>query len=436
MGLKQNNYEQLALNVGHNFTLEDYANFIHPEDAYITVATKSNDKWVENSYRTDEWPVNVKIDSMTDSYNSVNTFYIPRRGNDNVRHLNAFYVDLDIYNVGLSKNQAIEQIEFLINTDRIPQPTMIIDSGRGLYAIWKINSVPGKFKNVQRLYSHIQKYLIETMTEIGSDPQASDMARVLRTPGTYNTKSNSVVKVMRSEGIVYAMRYLQEFMNDNIGYDQESINKRNKERKERQRRNKQKGLYKKGKLSCLFNYYTLAIARENDIRKVCELRDYDVVGYRNMIVHIYAYQVLLIEKNVHVARDKTKELNNKFTIPLEIESVNEVINTVYKAYQDHLRDKSKGYNYKNQTIIKKMNITFEEQKEMKTLISMEEKRQRDYANRREKRRDKKGLTAKQQEIRDRQLKVSVLYKKGLNQSQIAKELGVHKSTISRILDKK
>src|SRR5699024_5719448 len=238
------------------------------------------------------------------------------------------------------------------------------------------NSVPGKFKNVQKLYSHIQQYLIETMTGIGSDPQASDMARVLRTPGSYNTKSNSRVKIMKSEDIVYAMRYLQEFMNDNIGYDQEEIEERNKNAQ-----NRKKGKSRKQKrLANLFNYYTLAIARETDIRKLCEIRNYDVEGFRNTIIHIYTYQVLLIDKNLHVARLKTKELNDKFINPLRKEEINEIIKSVYKAYESHLKDNKKGYNYKNETIIEKLEITEAEQVEMQTLIDKGEKQRRNTIN--------------------------------------------------------
>jgi len=370
MGLEQEKqYEQLQLDIGQDFTLEEYADFIHPEDAYVTVATKVNDEWVEKSYKTSDWLKNVRFSPDMNSYNSVNTFYIPRRSNDNVRHLNAFFVDLDTYNEGISKTEAIEQIDFLTDTNRIPTPTFIIDSGRGLYAIWKINSVPGKYKNVQKLYNHIQNYLVEMMSDIGADPQATDMARVLRTPGTYNTKSNTVVKVLKSENIIYAMRYLQEFMNDNIGYDQEEIDKRNnKRKKKRQPSNKEQR-----KLSYLFNFYTLAIARSNDIQRLCEMRNYEMVGYRNTVIHIYAYQSLLIEQNKHVAHEKVKELNNRFNEPLSTKAITEVMKTVYKAYKDHLQNQEKGYNYKNETIVKKLDITETEQHYMNTLILITEK---------------------------------------------------------------
>ena len=78
--------------------------------------------------------------------------------------------------------------------------------------------------------------------------------------------------ILKSENIIYAMRYLQEYMNDNIGYDQEEIDKRNKERKKKE----QPSNKKQRKLSYLFNFYTLAIARSNDIQRLCKIRNYMV----------------------------------------------------------------------------------------------------------------------------------------------------------------
>lgn len=422
---QDNQYEQLQfdLNIGQDLTLKEYADFIHPEDAYITVATKVNDEWIEKHYKTENWLQSVEISPYTNSYNSMNTFFIPRRGNNNVRHLNAFFVDLDTYNVGISKTEAIEQIDFLINTNRIPTPTFIIDSGRGLYAIWKINSVPGKFKNVQKLYNHIQNYLIQMTEQIGSDPHASDMARVLRTPGSFNTKNDSVVKVLKSENIVYAMRYLQAFMNHNIGYEPKIIDEKQPKKKSK------KTTRKTNQLARLFNFFTLAIARENDLRKLCELRNYDVVGYRNTIIHIYAYQVLLIEKNKYVAKAKTEELNSKFDTPLLDRNIREVMETVYKVYQEHLKDRQKGYNYRNKTIVQKLEITTEEQKEMQTLISINEKRQRDYSIRRNSRRNNQGITQKQYEIQERRNKVKKLHNKDYTQMHIASLLGITRRTV-------
>src|SRR5699024_8170566 len=113
-------------------------------------------------------------------------------------------------------------------------------------------------------------------------------------------KTNIEIIVLNSKNIIYAMSYLQEFINENIGDDQEEIDKRNnKRKKKRQPSNKEQR-----KLSYLFNFYTLAIARSNDIQRLCEMRNYEMVGYRNTVIHIYAYQSLLIEQNKHVAHEK------------------------------------------------------------------------------------------------------------------------------------
>ena len=88
-------------------------------------------------------------------------------------------------------------IYVLVRIERLPEPTFVIDSGQGLYAVWLIESVPAKFKSVQKLYNHIEKYLIEVLKDFGSDTQASDIARVLKALSTYNNKTGKIVKVLR-----------------------------------------------------------------------------------------------------------------------------------------------------------------------------------------------------------------------------------------------
>src|SRR5699024_11387551 len=99
--------------------------------------------------------------------------------------------------------------------------------------------------------------------------------------------------------------------------------------------------------------------------------------------------------------------------------------------KDHLKDGNKRYNYRKDTIINKLNITSKEQKEMQTLITLTEKRARDYASRRKKRRNNNGLTPKQQEIKTRRQEVKVMKEQGFKQFEIAKQLDVTIDTIKR-----
>ena len=102
------------------------------------------------------------------------------------------------------------------------------------------------------------------------------------------------------------------------------------------------------------------------------------------------------------------------------------------------RDKP-GYWYKNKTLIEKLNITEEEQKELKTIINEKEKYRRCATEKKEKqkakRRNKDGLTPKQQELKELKIKVLELKEEGLSNRKIAKKFNLSEGTIRNILKK-
>ncbi len=425
MGIRKVQNVNLDTPVGSGLTLEGFAELLHTEkDAFVTVSNLDKEgRWIERNYQMDDWFNHVLVDKETSSYQSVNTFYKPTRGNLHVRHVNALYVDLDGREKGISKQDIINGIDFFVRTERLLEPTFIVDSGRGIYGIWKVESAPGKYKSVQKLYNRIETFLVELMEELGADNHAKDLARVLRTPGTYNPKSKTKVEVLRYTGKVYTLRLMQELMNDVNGVDWSLETQKFAD--------KTKSKPKTGNLSRLFNFYTLAIARARDLEKITELRKGELTGFRNTLLHVYSYQMMLIHKDLNVSRHQTKILNDQLVTPLTDSEIKHVCKSVYKAYQEHLKDRERGYNYKNSTIIERLQITVEEQKHMKTLIESEEKQKRNTRNKRTYRRDKNGLTPKQKEVKDRRDKVLELRKQGLKQLEIARELGVSVDTIKK-----
>lgn len=95
-----------------------------------------------------------------------------------------------------------------------------------------------------------------------------------------------------------------------------------------------------------------------------------------------------------------------------------------------MRDKE-GYWYKNETLIDRLEISSNEQKHMKTIIGTQEK----YNRKNEKRtpRNENGLTKRQQDKLERLNSIKVLKDKGLNQSQISKELGISRQAVSKLI---
>ena len=87
---------------------------------------------------------------------------------------------------------------------------------------------------------------------------------------------------------------------------------------------------------------------------------------------------------------------------------------------------------KNSTIIEMLNITLEEQKYLKTIISKEVKYIRKNEHKKENRRNKNGLTNREQKKRDLIEEVRKLSEEGYKQVEIAKKLNITKGRVSQI----
>ena len=68
--------------------------------------------------------------------------------------------------------------------DILQPATVVIASGGGLHAIWRIKPVPATPETAKRVKSILRGLALQ----VGGDTHATDLARVLRLPGTINTK--------------------------------------------------------------------------------------------------------------------------------------------------------------------------------------------------------------------------------------------------------
>ena len=85
--------------------------------------------------------------------------------------------------------------------------------------------MPAKYKQVLKLFSHIQNFLIDTLKDLGADPQVKDVVRVLRVPTSTNTKTGEAVRILNYSKKFYTMRCLQQFMNEALMIDLEAVQK-------------------------------------------------------------------------------------------------------------------------------------------------------------------------------------------------------------------
>lgn len=339
-------------------------------------------------------------------YISLNTFYSTFRRLEYLKELKAQFIDLDIYKTKFSKEQIIMHLEADYFNKSIPRPNLIIDSGRGLYLIWLLNSVPSK---ALPLWKAIEEYLYSVLKPFGADRQALDPTRVLRVPGSINSKSNTTVKVIEQYDYIYDLREIQkEFLPE---LEERKANKKGRP----------------SKTVFIHRERSLYYARIQDIIKLCELREYDLKGHRELILFLYRYYLCYFLEDTKKALEDVLELNREFIYPL---SETEVIRATRSAEKVYL-SKNKDYRYKNETLIELLLITELEETYMSTIISKKEYKRRENIRVKKAYKEKlksEGKMNKKEELEQIRAKIKSLRAKGLKNKEIMQMLGIHSTT--------
>lgn len=417
-------------------------NLLHKEDdGFVTIAVKQDNKWMQYHYKQNEINKNIgkilSIDGIN-IYLSPNSFYKPFRRIENIRKLNALYIDLDYYTLdnfkNLTKEQIIWQLENYYFKRDVPEANFIVITGRGLAIYWLIEPVPYK---ALPLWNAVQKYFLEKLKEIGADEKSIDSARVMRLAGGVNQKNGKIAELLFYNDKKYILRDIQEnYLPDLTSYVKNSNYKPKGRRK---------------RVVNLFNLYSLHYARFMDLIKLLEFRkgycrnsDYELekTGQREFICFLYRYWSCCYTKDFDKALEDTLEFNNMFVQPLDRKEVIKATKKAEKAYEEWLKDspngiyKRGGYNYKNETLIEKLNITIEEMALLQTIISKAEVKRRNNEYNKEKfkrqRRNENGLTKREQEKIDKINRIEDLRKLGLKQTEIADRLGITQQAVSKL----
>lgn len=341
-------------------------------------------------------------------YISINTFYSTFRRLEYLKELKAQFIDLDIYKTGFTKAQIIMHLETDYFNKSIPRPNLIIDSGRGLYLIWLLNSVPSK---ALPLWKAVEEYLYSVLKPFGADRQALDPTRVLRVPGSINSKSKTTVSIIDEYDYIYDLREIQ-----------------NEYLPELKPKEKKKG--RPSRTVFIHRERSLYFARIQDITKLCELREYDLKGHRELILFLYRYYLCYFLEDTKKALEDVLELNREFIYPL---SENEVIRATRSAEKVYL-SKDKDYRYKNETLIELLEITELEETHMTTIISDKEYKRRENIRVKKAYQEKlksEGKVSEKEKLSQRRAKIKDLLREGLKQKDICSQLNISKDTYIR-----
>lgn len=373
-----------------------------------------------------------------DVFLSPNTMYLPKRRVENIRQFRALFQDIDCEGLDLEKSETIYMIWEMYYEGEIPKPTMVTDSGRGVHLYWRIQNAPYGALNT---WQELQDYIYYRLKHLGADRRATDGARVLRLPGTINSKCEADCKVLYIDNdIEYSMYELREEYLDYKPKTHQLEMQQTKKVDNRVISNR------------FFNAYSLHMERANDLEALCRLRKFDMTGYRNMAIHCYAYWKGIYVRDSYELENVVIEFNNAFTEPLKQTEVYAVLRSIDKAVEKFIayeqglrsgeckrvskgmRDKE-GYWYKNETLIERLGVTPREQKHMKTIIGIDEKYDRKNIKRRADRRNDNGLTKKQQELQNLKNKIMELKTEGLSNRAIGKKLNISEGKVRTTMKK-
>lgn len=188
---------------------EEYVQLLHPAEMRgwscvrgtsqtPTIQSSRGDasgRVVERCMPLEELQANLPVWLDGSSFLSLNRFF-KRRRTSGLTSLNALYVDLDFRDVVAWRGKSADEVQVALEQHclslELPEPSFIVQTGRGLAAIWLIQPMPPQA--LARWRAAIRA-LIDLWRGFGADRSCSDATRVFRIPGTINEKNGRGVRV-------------------------------------------------------------------------------------------------------------------------------------------------------------------------------------------------------------------------------------------------
>jgi hypothetical protein len=143
-----------------------------------------------------------------DTWISQAEFFAPTRRLVHLSKLGLLFADLDTYKSGITGGPESLTEQFLRNCEVVglPEPSIVVFSGRGLQAKWLLTS-PLPQRALPR-WNAVQDVINARLKDFGADAKALDASRVLRLVETVNTKSGELVRVMHHNPAGYCFDQL------------------------------------------------------------------------------------------------------------------------------------------------------------------------------------------------------------------------------------
>ncbi|WP_158246374.1 helix-turn-helix domain-containing protein [Sulfobacillus sp. hq2] len=434
----------------------DYALWLHGESSgYVTFGM------MENGNNPKAWDTQAvsaiptvlsKYADNVDIVITLNRFNGPRQSK-NLRELNAIWVDLDYHTKPqwqqASPEAVLAEAVKVLNHAQIPLPTFAQTSGNGMWLLWRIDPI---LPTMLPRWQKVIKRLRQILSPLGADPMATDVARCIRLVGVNNSKNGKRTAVLDSMVIHWAAAWDAALPDAATYYchtrwDFESLEyailgRHDSHRTPQATPHRKTPATRRRKPEWLRNYTieTWYQAVVKDILNLIVMRhgEYLPPGERDRYIfplgvalsHLGEEDIVsAMREFVHsVGGWDEQELTNR---------LHAVIQTVQKHRAGETmewkgRTVSPLYRFRNHTLIDWLDITEEEQRQMTTIIGAEERQRRDR-ERKKQERAKHGKPSRETLAATHRLEVQKLYASGYNKSAIARQVGISRMQVYRLL---
>ena len=459
----------------------DYLDYMFGGVQGVAYRAIINPKYYQSYYRTSGLS-KASYAGVDNCYVAMNTFYRTSdmdyqkgRDVDHIKRLNALYVDIDCYKLGLTKGEVLIRLTDDYIGSKIPVPTFIIDSGRGIYLIWKLRN---EDKRALPRWTAVEQYLTDTLEGMGADQACTDASRVLRVPYSWNPKSKSAVSILAFNDLTYSIYEISKEYGIKTAANRNGETKTSrkkypynhateKQRKyvrdlatrlglseeeypdftnfhdtdnwiklhraiERPQKTGKGYCYDKGNTYSLSEFKALRGVLGSycaDIRKLFSMRK-GANCKREIGLFLYRYFLREMKYDSNTALKETLAFNAFLDCPFDEDYVITVT-----ASADRRIAKGIPYAYKKSTIIKILDITKEEMAELPYLSSKtkSQKERRRESNRRayESRLAAEGKVAKKDAILERRVSILAMQEQGKTAAEIMESLHISRATYNR-----
>ncbi len=305
-------------------------------------------------------------------YTTVNSFRGWKRTSDSVFNYCSIFIDLDCHTddegkIDDAKKRTVEILEMAYAAGELLAPTLITDTGRGFgiqYVLKRSIANVSRTVSQRAFFKQVRKKMFEKYREILSqdslaaqpDPSVLDDSRVCRIPGTYNASAGRSCRLICATENYFELSDLVKGCHLWPWVDEEEYRKK-KEEKERKRKER----IAAGKVIPFGEIrFPFLSARVDQLMKLQDLRGKNCTDDCREQILFIAYSAY-VQLDRETAVDKLKELNARFTDPLDQVELDHIVEeTDASVGFDH-----RGfYKLKNSYLVERLNLN---EKEIKAL---------------------------------------------------------------------